>query len=96
MITAEEARKLSYDDIANQLSDYINKCVDPAIKKAAALGQFNTIVGLKDIRNYQVIAKEVVKALKQVGFEAKHVYHCDQRDYETHIYINWDKEGVSR
>ena len=96
MITAEEARKLSYDDIAKQLSDYINKCVDPAIKKAASLGEFHTIVGLKEIKNYQIIAKEAVKTLKLAGFEARHVFTNDQRDYENHIYISWDKEGVSR
>lgn len=96
MITAEEARKISYEDIANQLRDYINNCVDPAIKKAAAIGDFHTTVGFKDVRNYQIIAKEAVKALKQVGFEAKHVYNGDQRDYENHIYISWDKEGVTR
>lgn len=96
MITAEEARKISYEDIANQVRDYINNYVDPAIKKAATIGDFHTIVGLKDVKNYQVVAKETVKALKQVGFEAKHVYNCDQRDYENHIYISWDKEGVTR
>lgn len=98
MITAEEARKLSYEDITNQLQDYINNCVDPAIKKAAAIGDFHTTVGFKDVRNYQIIAKETVKALKQAGFDAKHVYNCncDPREYENHIYISWDKEGVTR
>ena len=96
MITAEEARKLSYDDIAKQLVDYINNCVDPAIKKAAELGEFHTVVGFKGIKNYKTIAREAVKTLKLAGFEAKHVYNCDQRDYENHIYISWDKEGVSK
>lgn len=90
MLTADDARKMTAESVAIQLKEYITNCVDPAIKKAASQGQFSTVVGLKDVTNAKIIANEVVKALNLAGFDTKHVYNCDQRDYENHISINWE------
>lgn len=94
MITAEEARKLSFESVNAQLKEYLDNSVTPAIQKAAQRGDFRTTVGLKEIKNYAIIGKEAIKVLTMAGFNAKHVYNSDQRDYENHLEIRWDKETI--
>lgn len=93
MMTAAEARSLSQESlaalIADELESYMKDCVAPAIEKAANLGLFQTIVGFNRVNHYKSVAEAAIKLLKQAGFAVKHVYNCEQRDYENHLEICW-------
>lgn len=98
MITAEEARNKAYAVLQSvtevQAKSFMTDYIEPAIVKAANNGAFQTEVSLDKFNKSKLIAKIVVKELKAAGFDARHVYCADQRDYENSIRITWD-QGVS-
>ena len=93
MITAEEARNKSYAVLQSitevQANTFMTDYIEPAILKAAYKGEFQTKVSLDKYKNSKLIAMIVVRELKSAGFDAKHVYCADQRDYENCISIKW-------
>lgn len=96
MITAEEARRESQAIIDIKAKTFLDDYVQPAIVKATSNGDFHTEVSLDNFENYQFLAKAVVMKLTLLGFDAQHVYHSDQRDYENYISIRWDKGVLSK
>ena len=93
MITAEEARNKSYAVLQSitevQANTFMADYIEPAILKATDKGEFQTKVSLDKFKNSKLIAMIVVRELKAAGFDAKHVYCADQRDYENCISIKW-------
>lgn len=101
MITAEEARNKSYAVLQSitevQANTFMTNYIEPAILKATDKGEFQTKVFLdKFEKNSKLIAMIVVRELKAAGFDAKHVYCADQRDYENCISIKWYQGELSK
>lgn len=90
MMTAREARVITMDNINRYAKEFIINTVEDEIRGAADEGLFVTQIDVKTIRGGEVTAKEVVRLLKESGYQAEHI--CNEYDghFENYIYVDWE------
>lgn len=93
MITAKEARKATEDRLKVLAKEFVVNKADQYIQKAIDLGKYDTVINLvqldTDLPTLEATAPEVVKLLKELGFDAD-FYICDDGyRYEANITIKW-------
>lgn len=90
MITANEARKATEERLKVLAKEFILNKIDPQIRKATDKGRSDTVVDLtnSDVPNLEFVGPEIVKLLKELGFDAD-FYICDGYRYEANITVKW-------
>lgn len=92
MITAKEARKATEERLVVLAKEFVLNKVDPHIRKAIDKGRSDTVIDLTNsdfsIPNLEVVGPEIVKLLKEFGFDAD-FYICDGYRYEANITVKW-------
>ena len=93
MITAEQAKEKTKERIRVLAEEFIINYVGMLIQTAIDKGKFFTKVSLEgtDIAEVDlaVLGEEVVKLLKERGYEAEHVYD-GPHGHDNHITIKWE------
>ena len=90
MMTAREANVITMDNINRYAKEFIINTVEDEIRGAADEGLFVAQVDVKTIRGGEVTAKEVVRLLKESGYQAEHICTECCNTYENYIYVDWE------
>ena len=95
MITAKEARKATEERFKVLAKEFVLNKVDPLIHKAIDKGRSDTVVDLTtsdfSIPNLEFVGPEIVKLLKELGFDAD-FYICDGYRYEAQVTVKWGEK----
>jgi hypothetical protein len=59
------------------------------IREAINNGRFHTTVSFEGVPSPEKTGAEVVRQLKEQGFEAEHVYYDNVNGYDNYIVIKW-------
>lgn len=89
MITANEARVATIDRLAVMAKEFIINNVGMPIRDAINSGHFHTTVSFEGVPSPEKTGEEVVRQLKEQGFEAEHVYYDGPNGYDNYILIKW-------
>lgn len=89
MITANEARVATIDRLAIMAKEFIINYAGMSIRDAINNGHFHTTVSFEGISNPEKTGEEVVRQLKEQGYEAEHVYYDGPNGYDNYILIKW-------
>ena len=89
MITANEARIATIDRLAVMAKEFIINNVGMPIQDAINNGHFHTTVSFEGVPNPVRTGEEVVRQLKEQGYEAEHVYYDGPNGYDNYILIKW-------
>lgn len=89
MITANEARVATIDRLAVMAKEFIINNVGMPIQDAINNGRFNATVSFEGVPNPVKTGEEVVRQLKEKGYEAEHVYYDGPNGYDNYILIKW-------
>lgn len=90
MMTAREAHIATMDNINRYAKEFIINTLEDEIRGAADEGLFVTQVDVKTIRGGAVTAKEVVRLLKESGYQAEHICNEYNDVCENYIYVDWE------
>lgn len=90
MMTARDAHVITMDNINRYAKEFIINTLEDEIRGAADEGLFVTQVDVKTIRGGEVAAKEVVRLLKESGYQAEHIFHECDGHFENYIYVDWE------
>ena len=89
MITSNEARVATIDRLAVMAKEFIINNVGMPIREAINSGHFRTTVSFEGVPSPEKTGEEVVRQLKEQGFEAEHVYYDGPNGYDNYILIKW-------
>lgn len=90
MITAAQAKEKTLERIIQIAKEFITNCAVPAIDEASAEGKFTATPSFDGVPNPEITGAEVVKLLKEQGFEAERVYYDGPNGYDNYILIKWE------
>lgn len=92
MMTAKEANAATMTRLEVIAKEFILNDVGVPIQRAIDNGKFQVVVDFKKVRdNANKLGEEVVRQLKEQGYEAKHVYYDGPNGYDNYISIKWEK-----
>lgn len=89
MITAKEALAATNDRLVIMAKEFIINNVGVPIREAINNGRFHTTVSFEGVPSPEKTGAEVVRQLKEQGFEAEHVYFDNVNGYDNYILIKW-------
>ena len=89
MITAKEALAATNDRLVVMAKEFIINNVGMPIRDAINNGRFHTTVSFEGVPSPEKTGVEVVRQLKEQGFEAEHVYFDNVNGYDNYILIKW-------
>ena len=89
MITAKEALAATNDRLVVMAKEFIINNVGMPIRDASNNGRFHTTVSFEGVPSPEKTGAEVVRQLKEQGFEAEHVYYDNVNGYDNYIVIKW-------
>ena len=89
MITAKEALAATNDRLVVMAKEFIINNVGMPIREAINNGRFHTTVSFEGVPSPEKTGAEVVRQLKEQGFEAEHVYFDGPNGYDNYILIKW-------
>jgi hypothetical protein len=89
MITAKEALAATNDRLVVMAKEFIINNVGMPIREAINNGRFHTTVSFEGVPSPGKTGAEVVRQLKEQGFEAEHVYFDNVNGYDNYILIKW-------
>jgi sorbitol-specific phosphotransferase system component IIA len=89
MITAKEALAATNDRLVVMAKEFIINNVGMPIREAINNGRFHTTVSFEGVPSPEKTGAEVVRQLKEQGFEAEHVYYDNVNGYDNYIVIKW-------
>lgn len=89
MITAKEALAATNDRLVVMAKEFIINNVGMPIRDAINNGRFHTTVSFEGVPSPEKTGAEVVRQLKEQGFEAEHVYFDNVNGYDNYILIKW-------
>lgn len=89
MITAKEALAATNDRLVVMAKEFIINNVGMPIREAINTGRFHTTVSFEGVPSPEKTGAEVVRQLKEQGFEAEHVYYDNVNGYDNYIVIKW-------
>lgn len=89
MITAKEALAATNDRLVVMAKEFIINNVGMPIREAINNGHFHTTVSFEGVPSPEKTGVEVVRQLKEQGFEAEHVYFDNVNGYDNYILIKW-------
>jgi sorbitol-specific phosphotransferase system component IIA len=89
MMTATEARIATIDRLAVMAQEFIINNVGMSVREAANNGRFHTTVSFEGVPSPEKTGEEVVRQLKEKGYEAEHVYYDGPNGYDNYILIKW-------
>lgn len=89
MITAKEALAATNDRLVVMAKEFIINNVGMPIREAINNGRFHTTVSFEGVPSPEKTGAEVVRQLKEQGFEAEHVYFDNVNGYDNYILIKW-------
>lgn len=90
-MTAKEARAATNYRLVVMAKEFIINNTGIPIQDAINSGHFHTTVSFEGVPNPEKVGAEVVRQLKEKGFEAEHVYY-DGPNYENYIFIKWEDD----
>ena len=90
MMTAKEAYVATMDNINKYAKEFIINTLEDEIRGAADEGVFVTRVDVTTIRGGEATAKEVVKLLKESGYQAEHICNGCVDVLENYILVDWE------
>lgn len=91
MITAIQAKEKTQERITQIAKEFITNEVSKAIDEAIKGGYFFATISFEGVVNPIKTGPEVVKLLKQDGYEVEHVYSKDSgRILDNYITIEWE------
>ena len=86
MMTAEQAKVKTQARLKVIAEEFILNNVGVPLQEAIDAGRFHCTVFFEDSEK---IGEEVVRQLKEQGYEAEHVYYDGPNGYDNHILIKW-------
>lgn len=89
MMTAKEARAATKDRLVVMAKEFIINNLGIPIHDAINNGHFHTTVSFEGVSNPVKTGEEVVRQLKEQGYEAEHVYYDGPNGYDNYILIKW-------
>ena len=89
MITAKEALAATNDRLVVMAKEFIINNVGMPIREAINNGRFHTTVSFEGVPSPEKTGAEVVRQLKEQGFESEHVYYDNVNGYNNYILIKW-------
>lgn len=89
MITAKEALAATNDRLVVMAKEFIINNVGMPIREAINNGRFHTTVSFEGVPSPEKTGAEVVRQLKEKGFESEHVYYDGPNGYDNYILIKW-------
>jgi hypothetical protein len=89
MITAKEAKAETMARLVVMAKEFIINNVGMPVREAINKGRFHTTVAFEGVPSPERTGEEVVKQLKEQGFEAEHVYYDGPNGYDNYILIKW-------
>ena len=89
MITAKEARAATMDRLTIMAKEFIINNTGIPIREAINNCRFHTTVSFEGVPSPERTGEEVVRQLKEQGFEAEHVYYDGPNGYDNYILIKW-------
>lgn len=90
MMTAKEARAATNDRLVVMAKEFIINNTGIPIQDAIDKGHFRATVSFEGVSNPEKVGAEVVRQLKEQGFEAEHVYYDGPNGYDNYILIKWE------
>lgn len=85
MITAEEARSLTKNTIANDTQDAISKTLEK-INRAITEGSYSVTISITSYS--QAVRTELISQLRAAGYDVTDQSAVDQRDYGYYT-VSW-------
>jgi hypothetical protein len=89
MISAKEARAATNDRLVVMAKEFIINNTGISIQDAIDNGYFHTTVSFEGVPNPEKVGAEVVRQLKEQGFEAEHISYDNINGYANYILIKW-------
>jgi hypothetical protein len=89
-MTAREAHIATMDNINRYAKEFIINILEDEIRGASDEGLFLTQVEVKTIRGGEATSKEVVRLLKESGYQAEHICNACDGVFENYIYVAWE------
>lgn len=86
MMTAEQAKVKTQARLKVIAEEFILNNVGVPLQDAIDAGRFHCTVSFEDSEK---TGEEVVRQLKEQGYEAEHVYYDGPNGYENYILIKW-------
>jgi hypothetical protein len=92
MMTANEARVATIDRLAVMAKEFIINNTGIPIQDAINNGYFHATVSFEGVPNPEKVGAEVVRQLKEQGFEAEHICYDNINGYANYILIKWEDD----
>lgn len=92
MMTAKEAKAATNDRLAVMAKEFIINNVVMPVQDAINSGYFHTTVSFAGVPNPEKAGAEVVRQLKEQGYEAEHVYDDQLGVDDNYILIKWGED----
>lgn len=89
MMTAKEAYAAAQDRLVVIAKEFIINNVGVPLQDAVDAGRFHCTVSFEGVPNPKKTGEEVVRQLKEQGYEAEHVYYDGPNGYDNYILIKW-------
>lgn len=89
MMTAKEAKAATMDRLVVMAKEFIINNTGMPIRDAINTGRFYCTVSFEGVPNPEKTGEEVVRQLKEQGYEAEHVYYDGPNGYDNYIIIKW-------
>ena len=90
MIDAKEARAATNDRLAIIAKEFIINNTGIPIQDAINNGHFHATVSFEGVPNPKKVGAEVVRQLKEQGYEAEHIYSEGLNVCDNYILIKWE------
>ena len=92
MMTAEQAKIKTRARLKVIAEEFILNNVGVPLQDAIDAGRFHCTVSFEGVPSPEKTGEEVVRQLKEQGYEAEHVYYDGPNGYDNYIMIKWGED----